>query len=160
LTLTIEQTITSKPDDVLQRHHKKNGKPRLPDPESLELLNQVSECDVQPLKNKKSRSSRGGPTPDQLSWYGPRWKSFLEDAKVECRAQHALENPFPTLVKNLPGTITEVLIAVLVVWDTNGKQFEAGRHLFVLIRSRTNMSYSDAGVWPEHKFNMTRLVRA
>ncbi|KAG1902257.1 uncharacterized protein F5891DRAFT_978955 [Suillus fuscotomentosus] len=132
------ETITSKPDDVLQRHHKKNGKPRLPDPESLELLNQVSECDVQPLKNKKSRSSRGGPTPDQLSWYGPRWKSFLEDAKVECRAQHALENPFPTLVKNLPGTITEVLIAVLVVWDTNGKQFEAG-------------------VWPEHKFNMTWL---
>ncbi|KAG1888457.1 uncharacterized protein F5891DRAFT_987834 [Suillus fuscotomentosus] len=132
------ETITSKPDDVLQRHHKKNGKPRLPDPESLELLNQVSECDVQPLKNKKSRSSCGGPTPDQLSWYGPRWKSFLEDAKVECRAQHALENPFPTLVKNLPGTITEVLIAVLVVWDTNGKQFEAG-------------------VWPEHKFNMTRL---
>ncbi|KAG1892891.1 uncharacterized protein F5891DRAFT_986337 [Suillus fuscotomentosus] len=132
------ETITSKPDDVLQRHHKKNGKPRLPDPESLELLNQVSECDVQPLKNKKSRSSRGGPTPDQLSWYGPRWKSFLEDAKVECRAQHALENPFLTLVKNLPGTITEVLIAVLVVWDTNGKQFEAG-------------------VWPEHKFNMTRL---
>ncbi|KAG1898786.1 uncharacterized protein F5891DRAFT_1190575 [Suillus fuscotomentosus] len=133
------ETITSKPDDVLQHHHKKNGKPRLPDPESLELLNQVSECDVQPLKNKKSRSSRGGPTPDQLSWYGPRWKSFLEDAKVECRAQHALENPFPTLVKNLPGTITEVLIAVLVVWDTNGKQFEAG-------------------VWPEHKFNMTRLL--
>ncbi|KAG2100473.1 uncharacterized protein F5147DRAFT_839244 [Suillus discolor] len=133
------ETITSKPDDVLQRHHKKNGKPCLPDPESLELLNQVSECDVQPLKNKKSRSSRGGPTPDQLSWYGPCWKSFLEDAKVECRAQHALENPFPTLVKNLPGTITEVLIAVLVVWDTNGKQFEAG-------------------VWPEQKFNMTRLL--
>ncbi|KAG1896001.1 uncharacterized protein F5891DRAFT_1193639 [Suillus fuscotomentosus] len=133
------ETITSKPEDVLQRHHKKNGKPRLPDPESLELLNQVSECDVQPLKNKKSRSSRGGPTPDQLSWYGPHWKSFLEDAKVECRAQHALENPFPTLVKNLPGTITEVVIAVLVVWDTNGKQFEAG-------------------VWPEQKFNMTRLL--
>ncbi|KAG1887502.1 uncharacterized protein F5891DRAFT_988155 [Suillus fuscotomentosus] len=132
------ETITSKPDDVLQCHHKKNGKPHLPDPESLELLNQVSECDVQPLKNKKSRSSRGGPTPDQLSWYRPRWKFFLEDAKVECRAQHALENPFPTLVKNLPGTITEVLIAVLVVWDTNGKQFEAG-------------------VWPEQKFNMTRL---
>ncbi|KAG2079491.1 uncharacterized protein F5147DRAFT_819305 [Suillus discolor] len=133
------ETITSKPDNVLQCHHKKNGKPRLPDPESLKLLNQVSECDVQPSKIKKSRSSRGGPTPNQLSWYGPRWKSFLEDTKVECRAQHALENPFPTLVKNLPGTITEVLIAVLVVWDMNGKQFEAG-------------------VWPEQKFNMTRLL--
>ncbi|KAG1776677.1 hypothetical protein EV702DRAFT_1046004 [Suillus placidus] len=72
---------------------------------------------------------------------GPRWKTFLEDAKAECHAQHALENPFPTLVKNLPGTITEVLMEVLVMWDTNGKQFEAG-------------------VWPEQKFNMTRLERA
>ncbi|KAG1776678.1 hypothetical protein EV702DRAFT_1046005 [Suillus placidus] len=50
------ETITSKPDDVLQHHHKKNGKPRLPDPDTLQLLNQVSEGDVQPLKNKKSRS--------------------------------------------------------------------------------------------------------
>ncbi|KAG1886285.1 hypothetical protein F4604DRAFT_1918011 [Suillus subluteus] len=133
------ETITSKPDDVLQHHHKKNTKPHLPDPESLELLNEVTESSVQPSRNKKSKSLRGGPTPNQLSWYGPRWKSFLEDAKAECRAQHALENPLPTLVKNLPGTITEVLIAVLVVWDTNGKQFEAG-------------------VWPEQKFNMTRLL--
>ncbi|KAG1798272.1 uncharacterized protein HD556DRAFT_1440613 [Suillus plorans] len=133
------ETITSKPDDVLQHHHKKNGKPRLPDPESLELLNQVSECDVQPSKNKKSRSSRGGPTPNQLSWYGPHWKMFLEDAKVECRVQHALENLFLTLVKNFSGIITEVFIVVLVVWDTNGKQFEAG-------------------VWPEQKFNMTQLL--
>ncbi|KAG2053496.1 hypothetical protein BDR06DRAFT_972284 [Suillus hirtellus] len=86
---------------------------------------------IKPLKNKKSRSSHDGPTPDQLS-------CFLEDAKIECLAQHALENPFPTLVKNLSGTITEVLIAVLVVWDTDSKQFEAG-------------------VWPEQKFNMTQL---
>ncbi|KAG1883997.1 hypothetical protein F4604DRAFT_1919810 [Suillus subluteus] len=132
------EIITSKPNDILQHHHKKNGKPRLPDPESLELLNEVTESSVQLSRNKKSKSSRGGPTPDQLSWYGPRRKSFLEDAKAECHAQHALENPFPTLVKNLLGTITEVLIAVLVVWDMNGKQFEAG-------------------VWPEQKFNMTRL---
>ncbi|KAG1894672.1 uncharacterized protein F5891DRAFT_1194977 [Suillus fuscotomentosus] len=123
------ETITSKPDDVLQCHHKKNGKPRLPEPESFKLLDQVTESSVQPSKNKKSRSSHGGPTPDQLSWYGPRWKHFLKDAKAECCVQHALENPFPTLVKNLPGTITEVLVAVLVVWDTNGKQFEAGKGL-------------------------------
>lgn len=74
--------------------------------------------------------------------------------------QHTLENPFPTLVKNLPETTTEVLIAVLVVWDMNSKQFEAGGHFFVLIHSQTNMSYSDAGVWPEQKFKMTQLVCA
>ncbi|KAG2144338.1 hypothetical protein DEU56DRAFT_754383 [Suillus clintonianus] len=133
------ETITSKPDDVLQHHHKKNRKPRLPDPDSLKLLNQVTDSSVQPSRAKRSKSSGGGPTPDQLSWYGPRWKRFLEDAKVECCAQHALKNLFPALVKNLPGTITEVLIAMLVVWDRNSKQFEAG-------------------VWPDQKFNMSRLL--
>ncbi|KAG1852364.1 hypothetical protein C8R48DRAFT_777531 [Suillus tomentosus] len=140
------ETITSKPNDVLQCHHKKNGKPRLPEPESLKLLDQVTESSVQPSKNKKSRSSHGGPTPDQLSWYRPRWKSFLEDAKAECRAQHALENLFPTLVKNLPGTITEVLVAVLVVWDTNGKQFEAGKGL-ARAKIQYDSLYDDLSTW-------------
>ncbi|KAG1734363.1 hypothetical protein EDD22DRAFT_852522 [Suillus occidentalis] len=132
------ETITSKPEDVLQRHHEKNRKPRLPDPDSLKLLNQETESSVQPSRAKRSKASGSGPTPDQLSWYGPRWKRFLEDAKAECRLQHALENPFPALVKNLPGSITEVLIATLVMWDRNGEQFEAG-------------------VWPEQKINMSRL---
>ncbi|KAG1834305.1 hypothetical protein DFJ58DRAFT_847627 [Suillus subalutaceus] len=132
------ETITLKPKDVLQRHHEKNRKPRLPDPDSLKLLNQETESSVQPSRAKRSKASGSGPTPDQLSWYGPRWKRFLEDAKAECRLQHALENPFPALVKNLPGSITEVLIATLVMWDRNGEQFEAG-------------------VWPEQKINMSWL---
>ncbi|KAG1865023.1 hypothetical protein DFJ58DRAFT_838759 [Suillus subalutaceus] len=132
------ETITLKPEDVLQRHHEKNRKPRLPDPDSLKLLNQETESSVQPSRAKRSKASGSGPTPDQLSWYGPRWKRFLEDAKAECRLQHALENPFPALVKNLPGSITEVLIATLVMWDRNGEQFEAG-------------------VWPEQKINMSQL---
>ncbi|KAG1799627.1 hypothetical protein EV424DRAFT_1545921 [Suillus variegatus] len=133
------ETITSKPEDVLQRHHEKNRKPRLPDPDSLKLLNQETESSVQPSRAKRSKASGSGPTPDQLSWYGPRWKRFLEDAKAECHVQHALENLFPALVKSLPGSITEVLIATLVLWDRNGEQFEAG-------------------VWPEQKFNMSRLL--
>ncbi|KAG2095260.1 uncharacterized protein F5147DRAFT_778703 [Suillus discolor] len=87
------ETITSKPNNVLQCHHKKNGKPRLPEPESLKLLDQVTKSSVQPSKNKKFRSSHGGPTPNQLSWYRPHCKSFLEDAKAELCVQHALENP-------------------------------------------------------------------
>ncbi|KAG2739019.1 hypothetical protein P692DRAFT_20823139 [Suillus brevipes Sb2] len=133
------ETITLKPEDVLQRHHEKNRKPRLPDPDSLKLLNQETESSIQPSRAKRSKASGSGPTPDQLSWYGPHWKRFLEDAKAECRLQHALENPFPALVKNLPGSITEVLIATLVMWDRNGEQFEAG-------------------VWPEQKINMSRLI--
>ncbi|KAG1786189.1 uncharacterized protein HD556DRAFT_1313638 [Suillus plorans] len=112
------ETITSKPDDVLQCHLKKNGKPRLPEPESLKLLDQ---------------------------------KSFLEDAKAECCAQHALENLFPTLVKNLPGTITEVLVAVLVMWDTNGKQFEAGKGLArAKIQYDSVVPVQERAAWIEH----------
>ncbi|KAG1721109.1 hypothetical protein EDB19DRAFT_1835664 [Suillus lakei] len=117
----------------IECHHKKNRKPHLPDPESLELLNQVTESNIQLLRTKRSKSSGGRPTPDQLSWYGLCWKRFLEDAKSECCTQHALENLFPTLVKNLPGTITEGLIADLVMWDANR-------------------------VWPEQKFNMSQLL--
>ncbi|KAG0698611.1 hypothetical protein DFH29DRAFT_1002706 [Suillus ampliporus] len=119
------QTTTSKPNNVLKRYHNKNGQPRLPDPEG------------QP-RTKKSKGSDGRPRPDQLAWYGPRWKSFLEEAKGECRGQHALENPFPPLVKGMPGTISKVLLSVLVAWDKNSRQFEAG-------------------VWPEQQYNMTLL---
>ncbi|KAG1793576.1 hypothetical protein EV424DRAFT_1548311 [Suillus variegatus] len=135
------QAITSKADDVLKRHHQKNGQPRLPDPEMLQLLNQVAESVDQVQHRSKAKKSKGsdGPRPDQLAWYGPRWKSFLEEAKGECRGQHALENPFPPLVKEMLGTISEVLLSVLVAWDKNGRQFEAG-------------------VWPEQQYNMTRLL--
>ncbi|KAG2127613.1 uncharacterized protein EDB93DRAFT_1256936 [Suillus bovinus] len=71
----------------------------------------------------------------------PRWKCFLEDAKGECRAQHALENPFPALVANLPSSVSEVLVSVLIAWDQDGKQFEAG-------------------IWPQQKSNMARLKSA
>ncbi|KAG2131046.1 hypothetical protein DEU56DRAFT_757673 [Suillus clintonianus] len=124
-------------EDVLRRHHDKNGQPRLPDPDTLELLHQVTESDklTQCSRIRRSDEPKDGPKPTQLAWYGPRWKTFLEDAKGECRTEHALENPFPTLVQDLP----VVLVVVLVAWDQDGKQFEAG-------------------IWPEQKPNMARLL--
>ncbi|KAG1819013.1 uncharacterized protein BJ212DRAFT_1479142 [Suillus subaureus] len=98
---------------------------------------QQEQSDTQ-SKAKKSKGS-DGPRPDQLAWYGPHWKSFLKEAKGECRRQHALENPFPPLVKEMLGTISEVLLSVLVAWDKNGRQFKAG-------------------VWPEQQYNMTQLL--
>jgi len=132
------QTTTSKPDDVLRHHHEKNGQPCLPNPELLQLLSQVAESVDQAQnhsRTKKSKGSDSSPRPDQLAWYRPCWKSFLEEAKGlgECRRQHAIENPFPSLVKGMPGTISEVLLSILVVWDKNGRQFEAGTCFFVLI---------------------------
>ncbi|KAG1771585.1 hypothetical protein EV702DRAFT_1048936 [Suillus placidus] len=123
-----QQQQCSEPSDVLEHHHKKNGWPRLPDPESLELLHQLAECadDQQaPQRNRKTKQSDDGPKPTLLAWYGPRWKSFLEHTKGECRVEHTLEDPFPTFVDDLPRSVTEVLIATLVAWDKEGKHFEA-----------------------------------
>ncbi|KAG1749455.1 hypothetical protein EDB19DRAFT_1904557 [Suillus lakei] len=128
--------------DVLARHHKKNGQPHLPNPETLELLHQLSKCadDQQALlRNRKMKQSDDGPKPTLLAWYGPCWKSFLEHTKGECCVEHALEDPFPTFVDDLPGSVTEVLIATLVTWDREGKQFEAR-------------------VWPEQKCSMAQLL--
>ncbi|KAG2066127.1 hypothetical protein BDR04DRAFT_1121405 [Suillus decipiens] len=87
----------------------------------------------------ESESEDEGPKATQLGWYGPCWKSFLKDAKVECCAQQALENSFLSLVDDLLVTITELLSASLVQWLKNGQQV-------------------DAGVWPTHKPDMARLV--
>ncbi|KAG1823932.1 uncharacterized protein BJ212DRAFT_1296450 [Suillus subaureus] len=85
----------------------------------------------------------GGPSATQLGWYGPHWKSFLEDAKGECCAQQALENPFLKLVEDLPISITESLSASLIKWLKNGGQIEP-RHL--------------PDMWPAHKADMARLL--
>ncbi|KAG1889110.1 uncharacterized protein F5891DRAFT_1198682 [Suillus fuscotomentosus] len=69
----------------------------------------------------------------------PRNPRDLKEVKGECHAQHALENPFPPLVKGMLRTISEVLVSVLVTWDKSGRQFEAG-------------------VWPEQQYNMTWLL--
>ncbi|KAG1898434.1 uncharacterized protein F5891DRAFT_1279433 [Suillus fuscotomentosus] len=147
----MNQKSAPQPNDVLKLHHERNGHPRLPDPALLELLH-VAEVDTSNPKAKRKRkrtskhkskvvdgSDDEGPKATQLGWYGPRWKSFLEDAKAECHTQQALENPFPSLVHDLPVSITESLSASLVQWLKNSQQV-------------------DAGVWPAHKPDMARLL--
>ncbi|KAG2125089.1 hypothetical protein DEU56DRAFT_759427 [Suillus clintonianus] len=143
----VENTLAvgGDPNDVLKLHHERNGHPRLPDPALLELL-RAAEVDPSNSKVKRkskvvggSKSNDEGPKATQLGWYSSHWKSFLEDAKVECRTQQALENPFPSLVQDLPVSITESLSASLVQWLKNGQ-------------------HVDAGVWPAHKPDMARLL--
>ncbi|KAG2104743.1 uncharacterized protein F5147DRAFT_654393 [Suillus discolor] len=141
--MAMNQKSAPQPNNILKLHHKRNGHPRLPDPTLLELLH-VAEIDTSNSKAKHKLkvvdgSDDEGPKATQLGWYGPRWKSFLEDTKVECRTQQALENPFPSLVHDLPVSITESLSASLVQWLKNGQQV-------------------DTGVWPAHKLDMARLV--
>ncbi|KAG1832791.1 hypothetical protein EV424DRAFT_1342292 [Suillus variegatus] len=135
------------------QHHKTNGRPRLPDPASLELLRHVARkknsTNDEDLDNKQQPAKgRHGPKPTQLSFYPACWKNFLEDAKGVCHAQHALENPFPALVKDSLGSIAEALLAVLVQWDEAGKQFEPG-HMYLM---------QVPGYWPGHKPDMAKLI--
>ena len=110
--------------DVLAQHHKKNGHPRIPDPDTLDVIHMASEpqiskddsdsnkCAHAPQNSLKQKDQ---PTkPYQLSYYGPMWKDCLKEAKLECRVVHLLDNPFPSKVKNLHSSITEALVTVIV----------------------------------------------
>ncbi|KAG1813426.1 hypothetical protein DFJ58DRAFT_740106 [Suillus subalutaceus] len=116
--------------------------PRLPDPQVLDLLRHA---ETKSSKSKdtnvkttsaKVKESGDGPRATQLGLYGPRWKNFLEVTKSECCAQHAIENPFPKLAKDLTGSITEILMASLVEW------LEGGQQVF----------------WPDRKHDMAKLL--
>ncbi|KAG2096727.1 uncharacterized protein F5147DRAFT_778236 [Suillus discolor] len=132
-----DQESAPQPDDVLRAHHERNGYPRLPDPALLELLRSAENRKLK--LNAENTSDDEGPKASQLGWYSSRWKSFLEDVKGECRTQQALENPFPSLVVDMPVSITECLSASLVQWLKTSHQV-------------------DAGVWPKHKPDMARLL--
>ncbi|KAG1846146.1 hypothetical protein C8R48DRAFT_779640 [Suillus tomentosus] len=140
----------TQPNDILQHHHKKNGRPRLPDPAILDLIcrqetqainakSRNSDVKAKKVKSAKSKQPTEGPKPTQLGWYPPGWKTFLEEAKAECRAQHAIENAFPDSVKDLPLSVTEALMTSLVEW------LEAGNEV-------------EAGIWPDHKADMAKLL--
>ncbi|KAG2109552.1 uncharacterized protein F5147DRAFT_772860 [Suillus discolor] len=97
-----------------------------------DIANKSSDTKVK-TESGQAKEPGDGPKAMQLGWYGPRWKRFLEDTKGEYCAQHAIENPFPKLVKDLTGSVNEVLMASLVEW-------------------------LEEGIWPDHKHDMAKLL--
>ncbi|KAI5981557.1 hypothetical protein F5J12DRAFT_900761 [Pisolithus orientalis] len=106
----------------------------IPDHDLLTLahdsVNEVSQCARAPHNSKKAKDE--GPLPSQLRFYKAVWKDCLEDAKQECRAAHALSNPFPSKSHDLNLSITEVLVTVIVEWNQHGVQFEDELKLVML----------------------------
>ncbi|KAG2131049.1 hypothetical protein DEU56DRAFT_914583 [Suillus clintonianus] len=129
-SVTTDQESAPQPDDVLKVHHKRNGHPHLPDPALLELL-RTAEVDA-PNSKAKPKAKR-----NQKS------KNFLEDVKGECHTQQALEKPFPSLVVDLPISITESLSALLVQWLKTGHEVDAG----VWPMHKPDMLYDDLATW-------------
>ncbi|KAG2051374.1 hypothetical protein BDR06DRAFT_973891 [Suillus hirtellus] len=101
--------IEPKPDDVLLHHQKKNRHPH--------------ESETKATMAKAPRSKEPSePKPNQLGWYLPCWKTFLEDAKGDCCTQHTIKNAFPTLADDLPISVTEALASSFVEWLEGSKQ--------------------------------------
>ncbi|KAI6144473.1 hypothetical protein BKA82DRAFT_170107 [Pisolithus tinctorius] len=127
--------------NVLECHHCTNGYPSVPDCDLLTLVhdsvNKVSQHTRAPCNSKNAKDE--GPLPPQLRFYKAVWKGCLEDAKQECRAAHALSNPFPSKSHDLNLSITEVLITVVIEWNQHGVHFEDG-------------------YWPDHKQDMASLI--
>ncbi|KAI6006705.1 hypothetical protein F5J12DRAFT_782940 [Pisolithus orientalis] len=115
--------------NVLECHHCTNSCP-VPDRDLLTLahdsVNKVSQHARAPHNSKKAKDE--GPLPSQLRFYKAVWKDCLKDAKQECRAAHALSNPFPSKSHNLNLSITEVLVTVIVEWNQCSVQFEDARY--------------------------------
>ncbi|KAI6008822.1 hypothetical protein F5J12DRAFT_782254 [Pisolithus orientalis] len=126
--------------DILECHHHTNGHP-VPNHDLLTLahdsVNKIFQCARAPHNSKKAKDE--DPLPSQLRFYKAVWKDCLKDAKQECRAAHALSNPFPSKSHDLNLSITEALVTVIVEWNQHGVQFEDG-------------------YWPDHKQDMACLL--
>ena len=66
--------------------------------------------------------------PNQIGHYSPVWKDCLEEAKVECRAMHALSNPWPKL-KMDANSLADSLTTVVAQWTQCGIRFKPGKSL-------------------------------
>lgn len=79
-----------------------------------------------PRRRRRRRARDEVPPPNQLGHYTPIWKDCLEAAKVECRAVHALSDPWPKLQANLENSIMDSLTTVVMEKNQRGIRFEPG----------------------------------
>jgi len=137
--LTSFQSPETQIDDVLERHQQKNGRPRAPHPAELTAVQNKSTTreennnaiDDDPERQRRaphhSQQDHNQPAPpNQIGHYGPVWKDCLEEAKMECRAVHALSNPWPKLKMDMD-SLADSLSTVVMQWNQRGVRFEPGK---------------------------------
>ena len=122
--------------DVLDHHQEKNGCPHVPHPATLTSLRDQFAAIQDNIHNNTGAPARCHPQrncdqpvlPNQIGHYGPVWKDCLEEAKVECRAVHALSNLWPKLKMDV-NSLTDSLTTVVAQWTQHGICFEPGKSL-------------------------------
>ena len=129
MLISHQATGQGRPEDVLEQHHKNNGRPSAPDPRSLAHPSQTEMVSKTRAPRNSKKLKDALPSPDNLRFYPATWKDCLEDTKKECRAAHALDNPFPSKPRDLNSSITESLVTVVVEWTNRGTAFEPGMSL-------------------------------
>jgi hypothetical protein len=107
--------------DVLAEHHKRNRKPRPPNPATLnemrkatqfrsdvtkddEMQESESDTAVDAIRTKRhSKTPYGGKEalPTQLQFYPSQWRDVLEQAKWKFRLWLSTECPFPDRLKHI-----------------------------------------------------------
>ena len=94
MLISCQATWQGRPEDILEWHHMNNGHPSAPNPALLAHPSQPAMTSkVQAPRNLKKLKDVLL-SPDNLDFYHATWKDCLEDAKKECQAAHALDNPF------------------------------------------------------------------
>ena len=90
---------------------------------------------------RRSRRTRDEPLPpNHLGHDGPVGKDCLEEAKVECRAVHALTNPWPKL-KIDSDSLADSLTTVVMEWTQRGVRVEPGEYLLDTGYRNTNIIF-------------------
>ncbi|KAF8547508.1 hypothetical protein OG21DRAFT_1490167 [Imleria badia] len=144
--LPIDQSQTV---DVLEGHQRRNGRPRAPDPAVLTALQPAAphgeSANSNPLDTsppvcccRQQAHDQASPA-NQIGHHSLVWKDCLEAAKVECRAVHALANPWPKKQMDLENSIMDSLTTVVMQWTQCGVHFKLG-------------------FWPEKKMYMAVMV--
>ncbi|KAI6004881.1 hypothetical protein EDD15DRAFT_2359797 [Pisolithus albus] len=148
LLRTPEESSTMPTADVLDRHQQTNGQPRAPDPAVLTALQDppMTLVDDRCRAPRHSRRPHDQPAPpNHIGHYGPVWKDCLEAAKIECRAVHALSNPWPRLRMDVD-SLTDGLTTVVMQWTQRGVRFEPGCWLEKKT-AMIQMLYEDLSTW-------------
>ncbi|KAI6002439.1 hypothetical protein F5J12DRAFT_948084 [Pisolithus orientalis] len=144
LDSSLSSRQTSATTDVHHKSLEKLSSEGSSEEELESLSNNPSDAEAGEVSRNESDKEQDnafgwGATNLRQSTHPGSMKDCLEDAKQECRAPHALSNPFPSKSHNLNLSITEVLITVIIEWNQHGVQFEDG-------------------YWPDHKQDMACLL--
>lgn len=141
----VQDFTDSAAEDVLEKHHAKNRRPRPPNPDQLNRIRNASVRKEEEESDDGNDSETIGPQragrysktprseieakPTQLNFYPGNWRDLLEFAKRIFRRWLACENGFPTRRLKLPPEAGECVAEALAEHRDKGGVVEPGKYM-------------------------------